>query len=504
MKKRRFLALLLALMMSLGLMAPASAAGVSDALNDTAKYLVKTVPDPQVGSIGGEWAVIGLARSDYDVSDSYFTKYYKNVEDYVKACGGVLHKRKYTEYSREILALTAIGKDPTNVAGYDLTKVLEDFNSTVWQGINGAIWALIALDSGNYANDQRQAYIDHILDLEISGGGWSLTGDAADADITGMALQALAKYQDQPAVKAATERALTWLSKTQNSDGSYSTIGEENCESTVQVIVALCELGIDLEDSRFVKNGNSAMDGLMNYYVKGNGFTHVKGGGNGADGMSTEQGFYALVAADRAAKGQSSLYRMTEGASDPSANAVTFSDIVGHKNQTAIEKLAGMEIINGMGGDLFAPNETMTRAQFCTIVVKALGLTPRTNNSFSDVPTKQWYAGYVGAASDKGIVNGVGGNKFAPNGTITRQDAVTMVTRAAKVMGLDTSVDDADEILLLFSDGTKVAVYSKEPLAWCYESGILADEGSIQPAKAILRCEIAQMIYNMLDLAGKI
>ena len=71
-------------------------------------------------------------------------------------------------------------------------------------------------------------------------------------------------------------------------------------------------------------------------------------------------------------------------------------------------------------------------------------------------------------------------------------------------MGLDTSVDDADEILLLFSDGTKVAAYAKEPLAWCYESGILADEGSIQPAKAILRCEIAQMICNMLDLAGKI
>ena len=121
MKKCRILSLFLALMMSIGLMIPASAANVSDALSDTARYLVKTVPDPIVGSIGGEWTVIGLARSGYDVPNSYFTKYYKNVEDYVKACGGVLHKRKYTEYSRVILALTAIGKDPTNVAGYDLT-----------------------------------------------------------------------------------------------------------------------------------------------------------------------------------------------------------------------------------------------------------------------------------------------------------------------------------------------------------------------------------------------
>jgi len=504
MRKHRFLALLLALVMSLSLMVPVAAVGVPEALDDTAAYLIKTVSNPQVGSIGGEWAVIGLARSDYDVADSYFAKYYKNVEDYVEACGGVLHKRKYTEYSRVVLALTTIGKDPANVAGYDLTEPLNDFDKTVWQGINGAIWALIALDSGDYESSQRQAYIDHILSLEISGGGWSLAGDTADADITGMALQALAKYQEQPSVKAATDRALTWLSRTQNSDGSYSTIGAENCESTVQVIVALCELGIDLEDSRFVKNGNNTVDGLMNYYVRGSGFTHVKGGGNGADGMSTEQGFYALVAADRAAKGQSSLYRMTEGASAPSKNAVTFSDIVGHKNQTAIEKLAGMEIINGMGGDRFAPNETMTRVQFCTIVVKALGLMPQTNSSFSDVPTKQWYAGYVGTASDKGIVNGVGNNHFNPDGTITRQEAAAMVARAAKVMGLDTSGDDADEILLLFSDGDSVAAWAKDSVAWCYESGILTDEGSIQPDKAILRCEIAQMICNMLDLAGKI
>jgi len=71
-------------------------------------------------------------------------------------------------------------------------------------------------------------------------------------------------------------------------------------------------LGIDLQDSRFVKQGHSVLDGLMSYYVKGSGFTHVKGGGSGADGMSTEQGFYALVAVDRAVKGQGSLYAMAD------------------------------------------------------------------------------------------------------------------------------------------------------------------------------------------------
>ena len=158
MKLKRILALCLTLVLCLGLVLPASAASLGDALSDTASYVTKMTPNPQVGSIGGEWAVIGLARGGYTVPASY----YGNVEQYVKACKGELHSRKYTEYSRVILALTAIGKDPTNVAGYDLVKPLNDFDKTIWQGINGPIWALIALDSGNYTCGIRQKYIDNI------------------------------------------------------------------------------------------------------------------------------------------------------------------------------------------------------------------------------------------------------------------------------------------------------------------------------------------------------
>ena len=70
-----------------------------------------TVKMPQIGSIGGEWAVLGLARSGYAVPESYYQNYYAAVEAYVKACSGQLHAKKYTEYSRVILALSAIGKD---------------------------------------------------------------------------------------------------------------------------------------------------------------------------------------------------------------------------------------------------------------------------------------------------------------------------------------------------------------------------------------------------------
>ena len=84
------------------------------------------------------------------VPANYYDDYYARVEKYVKNCAGVLHERKYTEYSRVILALTAIGRDPSNVAGYNLLTPLGDFEKTIWQGLNGPIWALIALDSGSY------------------------------------------------------------------------------------------------------------------------------------------------------------------------------------------------------------------------------------------------------------------------------------------------------------------------------------------------------------------
>ena len=221
---RKLAALILVLSVLFSLAVPTFAASsVQTEMQGSAAYMVSAVKAPEVSSIGGEWAVLGLARSGYSVPKDYFDTYYANVEKYVKSCKGVLHDRKYTEYSRVILALTAIGRDPSNVAGYNLLTPLGDFEKTIWQGLNGPIWALIALDSGNYTipknttaktQSTRQLFVDEILNRQQKDGGWTLddTGDS-DPDMTAMVLQALAKYQDQSAVKAATDKALTFLSK---------------------------------------------------------------------------------------------------------------------------------------------------------------------------------------------------------------------------------------------------------------------------------------------------
>ena len=548
-KGAQIVSLMLALIMVLGLSGNAFAAVSDDALTsaieDTAEYMYETVKSPQVGSIGGEWAVLGLARSGYDVPEDYYQDYYATVEEYVEACKGNLHDVKYTEYSRLIVALSSIGKDARDVAGYDLTKALGDYDKTIWQGLNGPIWALIALDSRDYPMPEnpeaktqatRQMYIDRILECQLSDGGWSLFGgtDAAasgdgvsDPDITGMALQALAKYQDQPAVAKATEEALTCMSEKQNSAGGFASWGTTNSESCVQMIVALCELGISLDDPRFVKNGNTMLDNLMTFYLPGNGFLHTADG-SGSNQMASEQGLYGLVAAQRARQNKNSLYRMgdaitvakgenvQEGAgldgkhTDVKAVPIThmgktFDDITGanaHENQPAIEALAARGIIDGMGDGLFHPEESMTRAQFAAIVVRALGLTPAANDAFTDVSSTAWYAPYVGTASTYGLINGVGAGRFNPDGTITKQEAAVMVARAAKLCGMDTALDTAAvrDVLAQFTDYVTTPEWAREGLAFCYQEGILDNSAmEIQGKTEILRCEVAQMLYNLLS-----
>ena len=538
--RQRGICLLLSLLVLLGL-TPAAFAAVPDetlyaALEDTARYVQQT-------------AVLGLARSGHAVPETYYQNYYAAVEEYVKACGGVLHEKKYTEYSRLIVALSAIGKDARDVAGYDLTKALGDYDKTIWQGLNGPIWALIALDSANYPMPQnpqaevqatRQMYVERILECQLPDGGWSLFGGTSaaasgdgvsDPDITGMALQALAKYQDQPPVAKATGEALSCMSSQQSGDGGFSSWGTANSESCVQMIVALCELGIPLDDARFVKNGNTLLDNLMSYYRRGEGFLHTQDG-SGSNQMATEQGFYGLAAAWRAAEGKNSLYRMGDAKAiatggngqaagqglEGKASAVqpkpiltpgkTFDDISGanaHKNQPAIETLAARGIIDGKGNGLFDPDADMTRAEFSAIVVRALGLPAKVNDAFSDVPDDKWYASYISTANIYGIVNGVGERKFNPEGTITRQEAASMVARAAALCGMDTAMDAGAirDVLAQFGDYVTASEWARPSLAFCYQEDILDQrELNIQPQEAILRCEIAQMLYNLLAKAN--
>ena len=286
-------------------------------LTATAKYLTEQVPNPAYGSVGGEWLALGLARAELEGMEDYLFYYGEQVSEYVAEKAGVLHAKKYTEYSRLILAWTALGRDPSNVAGFNMLVPLADFEQTVFQGINGAIFALLALDSGDYdipenvaqsTQASRDLYVDHILRAQLEDGGWALNGSAAEIDMTAMALQALAKYRDWAEVEKAVEKGLELLSRQQKANGGFSDSNGETCEAIAQSIVALTELGISLEDDRFVKNGNTLLNALQQFRTEDGGFSHLMG--MATDILATEQAFYALVAIDRMEQGKTSLYSM--------------------------------------------------------------------------------------------------------------------------------------------------------------------------------------------------
>lgn len=267
-------------------------------------------------TFGSEWLVIALARSGRDVPDSY----YDSVVKAVQSAKGQLSDKKSTEYARTILALTAIGKDPADVGGYDLLAGLADMDDVTYQGINGAIFALLALDSGKYdvpaaaeggTQVTRDGLVAYILAQQLSDGGWALSGTSADPDVTAMALQALAPYRTgDETVDTAVDKGVQLLSDMQLSDGGYSSWGTLNSESCAQVLIALAALGIDpVSDSRFVKNGLTVLDALLAYAVSG-GFRHTADGE--ADAIATEQALCALTAYARLLDGKTALYDMTD------------------------------------------------------------------------------------------------------------------------------------------------------------------------------------------------
>ena len=540
--------MVLALACMLALASPGFAAkepDLQELVDGSAAYMLSVVREPDHDNIGGEWAVMGLARSGVKVPEGYFEAYYGRVEASVKEKKGVLHAKKYTEYSRTVIGLTSIGKDPRDVGGYDLLAPLGDYDKTVWQGLNGPIWALLALDSGNYPVPQnpeaktqatRQMYVDCILNAQLNDGGWTLSrrsaDEPADPDITGMALQAIAKYQDQEAVGAAIERALVCISEMQDDMGGFSNYyGDPNCESLAQILVGLCELGVDWKDARFIKNGHTMLENLLTFRTASGGFYHIADGSDGDNQMSAEQGFYALVAMLRFEQGKSSLYRMSDAisigdapeveirepgtglaAKDPAVQimpatkpGISFGDITKSPNREAIEALASREIINGMSDTEFQPEATMTRAQYAAIVVRALGLTPKANGKFKDVASNAWYAPYVGTANAYGIVNGVSDTEFNPTGTITRQEAAVMTVRAARLCGLDTAVDEAaiNDVLCDYMDYRTIAAWARAEMAFCYRNEILDTSAlNAEPTREIRRGEVAEMLYRMMGLAN--
>lgn len=347
-------------------------------------YLLNDTYLALAGSTPGDWYPIGLGRLGIaDRNDAYLAVIRDRVEERY-AQPGKLSAAKATEWHRIALAVLAMGGDPTSLGkdkdGQPIDLIADgtyDRGKTTSlgrQGINGWIWGLIALDSLRYpvpedAYYTRDDIIIEILRQQLPDGGFALSGNSADPDITAMALQALSTYRNDEktytytlkktggqvtkTVYQVTEEALTCLSALQLPTGDFSSWGTENVESTDQVTVALCSLGIDpLTDPRFIKNGNTLLDGILRYRMPDGGFIHSRTYDpdnpsslpDRSNTMAGEQTLYTMAALWRQANGMRTLYDFRPEQSEALKERIASLEdrIAGIGAETAAAELEGL------------------------------------------------------------------------------------------------------------------------------------------------------------------
>ena len=243
---------------------------------------------------GDEWLIYALLRNGVEISTDVQDAYYQSAAAEVKKWNA---DQKPTDIERVALTLTAMGKDITDVDGTDLVSMICN-SKKLSDGSNELIYALMALDAANAAIPadakwSRNTIIEAMLGFQNENGGFGLTGkDSTSVDMTAMALQALAPYQERTEVKEAIDRAVSCLKEEMRDDFGYGT-----SESTAQVLLALSCLGIDptsVEVGFGTPNFNMITN-LMKYRQNDGGFSHLSNLTKSQE-MSTVQVLQALDA----------------------------------------------------------------------------------------------------------------------------------------------------------------------------------------------------------------
>lgn len=190
-------------------------------------------------------------------------------------------------------------------------------------------------------------------------------------------------------------------------------------------------------------------------------------------------------------------------------NPIAFKDVKQHWAKDAINDMGSRMVISGVGNNMFEPEREITRAEFAAIVVRSLGLEPGTgDNAFTDVISADWYGKYIETAYAYGIISGYDKEQFRPMERITREQAMTMIARAMKIIGLNVELktDEADKLFAEFGDSQLTAAWSKESVAACVKADIVSGKSSktLAPKDEITRAEVAEIVKRLLQKSGLI
>jgi N-acetylmuramoyl-L-alanine amidase len=312
-----------------------------------------------------------------------------------------------------------------------------------------------------------------------------------------------------PAI-AADESKFEMTAPAEAANGEFTvTLKGQNIEDLFAYEV---KLGIDANNVEVVKattaiNGFSVPPIVKNNEIT---FAHTKVGKVSGEKGSVDIGTITF----KAKKAGTTIIRWTDikivdsnlGSKTFSPNASTnfikiFSDLIGHWAKTDIMQMVDEKVVEGMDDDRFAPDMNVTRAQFATLLAKALDLKDDTGrNPFADVPSGAWFETSVKRAYAAGLINGLSDDTFAPEQNITREEMTAMLLRAkahAKGMNLDDMTVNES---IKFSDETAINDWAKKAVALAVESGLMngRTEREFAPQEHASRAESVVVLKRLL------
>lgn len=178
-----------------------------------------------------------------------------------------------------------------------------------------------------------------------------------------------------------------------------------------------------------------------------------------------------------------------------------FEDVpTDHWAEKAINTMAGLGLVKGVGENRYDMTSAMTRGSLATVLYRLSNGRAAGGIEFGDVEKDEWYAESISWAAKYGIVQGVGENLFKPKDIISREQLAVMLRRYAQVLGME--VESSATVLERFSDGEKTGEWAAEGVAWCVEKGILQGKGGsvLDPKADVSRAEVAVMLERFMEL----
>ncbi|TXK76352.1 S-layer homology domain-containing protein [Paenibacillus sp. N3.4] len=180
----------------------------------------------------------------------------------------------------------------------------------------------------------------------------------------------------------------------------------------------------------------------------------------------------------------------------------SFDDTNEHWAKNDIDLLASKFIVQGINESSFTPDEHVTRAQFASMLVSALGLIPDAKGTqFSDVKNEDWFAGSVGTAAKVGLVEGTANGQFESGQDITREQMAIMISRAINLAGKEVKSEAAQDKLSRFTDSGEISDWAKEAVAQTLRANIVngLTEQSFAPKELATRGQATVMLKRFLQ-----